>query len=539
MPERRALPARATAPALSQAATTLDTRTPTRLCLAVLSALAYGSAFPPLGWFPLSWLALVPLLIALAGSGALRGFGIGLLWSLTVGVVTAPFLPEMIAEYFELPAPVTWLVAFVAVLATGLWYACFGAWLGSWTRVARVSPLFIAAMWGLCEWARITLGVPNPWALSGYSQVPWSTLMQNADWAGVLGIGMLVAGVNATVAGAFDRRLRSRRPWGAPVAVGCLVFGVLGYGSVQLLREFATGPEIELALIQPAIPEIHRFHPSHREQNLAKQLALSLEAAERAPVAIIWPENAMDYPLHPDGADLRILVRLAAATGADLLVGGPTPGPKLRPGANFNSLSLVRPSGLAGRYDKVDLMAFAEAPPLAGLEFLSEDSVVAGTSRVPLQTRLGATGVLLCNEIMFSGPARESVRAGADLLVNPANDGWFGARGAEQQLAIASVRAIETRRFVIRPALTGITAIIDAHGRVTERLSYGEAQRLAGRARRSQVTTLQIRWASSPVIAIGVLVAVVSLRAARSMRTSRKRTCVKSNGDGSTPARRS
>jgi apolipoprotein N-acyltransferase len=489
-----------------------------RLGLALVSALIYGSAFPPIGLFPLAWIALAPLLVAIAGSGVLRGALLGLVWSLTVGLVTAPFLPEMIAEYFDLPAPVTWLAAFVAVLATGLWYAVFGAWLGVWTRRCPVSPAAVAAMWGLCEWGRTTVGVANPWALSGYSQVPWSAVMQSADYAGVLGIGMLVAAMNAAVAGAFAPRVRWTRPRGALGALGCIAAGVLIYGHAQLSRDLATGPEIEVALIQPAIPGVRRFHPSYRERNVAQQLALSLEAAEHRPVAIVWPENAVEYPLRPEGAEVRMLARLAASTGADVLVGGPTPAPAAALGASFNSLVHVQPGGIAGRYDKVDLMPFAERPALAGLEALAADGVAAGTSRAPLQTRLGATGVLLCNEVMFSAPARETARAGAEILVNPANDGWFGRRGAEQQLAIASVRAIETRRYIVRPTLTGISAVVDAHGRVADRLPYGEARQLIGRARRSHASTLYTRWGDAPVVAMGVLAGAAFLRACRPAR---------------------
>jgi apolipoprotein N-acyltransferase len=135
---------------------------------------------------------------------------------------------------------------------------------------------------------------------------------------------------------------------------------------------------------------------------------------------------------------------------------------------------LVREGRLAGTADKIRLMPFSEASPLAPAE--GRPRLSTGDRVRTLPARGARVGVLVCSESMHPAHVREVVRAGAELLANPSNDGWFGSRAAlRQQLAAAQLRAIESRRYLVRAAENGASAVVDPWGRILARGPDGGA----------------------------------------------------------------
>jgi len=138
------------------------------------------------------------------------------------------------------------------------------------------------------------------------------------------------------------------------------------------------------------------------------------------------------------------------------------------------------------RYDKVYLVPFGERWPLIeqlpdlyravfgwfGLPMLLNTS--AGQAVTPLQSPVGVIGAYICYESVFPQVARQMVAQGAQVLLNISNDAWFGlGRGAQQHFLMGSLRAIETRRYLLRAGNDGITAVIDPLGRVQAALPRG------------------------------------------------------------------
>jgi apolipoprotein N-acyltransferase len=144
----------------------------------------------------------------------------------------------------------------------------------------------------------------------------------------------------------------------------------------------------------------------------------------------------------------------------------------------YNSALLIRASGeVAGRYDKRRPVIFSEYIPLGDRYPEWEEAVrgimterlhiTAGDKTVLLGEPPLRAGILLCSEELDPDLAGEAAAHGANLLVGMANGAWFGdAPALSQQLALATFRAVETRRQLVRVTNTGITAHIDALGRV-------------------------------------------------------------------------
>ena len=143
-----------------------------------------------------------------------------------------------------------------------------------------------------------------------------------------------------------------------------------------------------------------------------------------------------------------------------------------------------------GGYDKQRLVPFSEYAPFG--RWLRSDSAVYTPGREPrlLATHAGRVGAFVCAEALYPDVARGLARAGAEILANPSNDYWFGApQAAEAQLVTATFRAIENRRFLVRATATGVSAVIDAHGRIAARSAGDGPEVVAAELRRSSAIT--------------------------------------------------
>jgi apolipoprotein N-acyltransferase len=270
---------------------------------------------------------------------------------------------------------------------------------------------------------------------------------------------------------------------------------------------------VRVAVVQAGAPT---RDPGLRAERLARHVALSsADDGTRGADVIVWPESALDGYLQEPSAARTAVLDLARSTGADLVVGGPhyERGPD---GTRYhNSAFLVRGDDVAARYDKHRLVPFAEDGRGAHGGGSVAMRYTAGTGTTLLAARGLRAGMLLCFEAMFPALAREATRDGADVLFNLSNDGWFGRpEAAQMQLDIASLRAVESRRFLVRAAATGISAVIDPHGTILERSAFGTHEVLAATVRPSHVRTLYQRWGDAPAWLLIAGAVLATLRAA-------------------------
>jgi apolipoprotein N-acyltransferase len=207
------------------------------------------------------------------------------------------------------------------------------------------------------------------------------------------------------------------------------------------------------------------------------------------------------------------LASLFGPFGIELLAGGPRSAGVAPDQVFFNSAFLVQPSGeIRSVYDKQRLLPFAEYFPFGGVALLRRQfarvrEFTPGAAAELLPTAAGEAGVVICNEVMFGEIATARVAAGAEWLVNLANDSWLGRQKyAEQAFDMARARAIEQRRYLVRASTSGPSAIVDPAGRVLARSSYDTATTLRGRvAPRSERSVYSV---------IGDLFAMVCLMSA-------------------------
>lgn len=448
------------------------------VALAVGGGLVHGALFPPIGAWPLAFVALAPLLVAVRGRRPLAGAVLG--WAeATTGAMLAvvPWIAEAARDFFGIGAPGATAIGLgVAQVFGALPIALFGAAATRITRlegaIARTTAL--AAAWTAVELGRAELLTGAPWDLLGHAVVTVPLLTQLADVGGVFVVSFVLALASAAAAECATAPAGEARRACAVAAVA--VAGMLAYGAFRLETVPGTTERVTIGLVQGDVPNAWRNDPTHVQDALRAYDELTRTIVDRRADLIAWPENAVSVLLEPNAGLRARIVGSLAGTSAPLLLGAP------RYAASgdgrvalFNSAHLLSPEGASlAAYDKRHLVPFAEYLPLrhvAGIEWAQPrpgDYTPGSASGVfPSPTPFG---VLICFEAIYPELARELVAGGARFLVNLSNDAWFGSAAArEQHFAAVVFRAVELRRPVVRVANAGITAVVDAAGRVTDR----------------------------------------------------------------------
>lgn len=473
--------------------------------LATLSALLLIASFPDFNLWPLAWIALVPLLLAVARrprSGP--AFVMGLMTGAPFFLGSCYWLTYAMVRYGGIPAPAAYLLLVPGALVLGLFPAMFALVVSR--AVARVGPralLFAPPVWAALEWAR--LGVTGQlWNAIGYSQAFHPSLIQSARWGGVYAVGFLILTLNAALAYAImERTARALAMALAALFVVSALLLLSLYGSGAPAPQSAeVGPKTVVVALQPNVPMEPVESTAEMEALVARHLQMSeraltawsegaieddgntvvndagrrqmlAESRRAMPRVVVWPESPMNFTYAKD-TEFRELVRgFTTRNRTALLFNSLEPAPG---NGAYNSAVLVNEEGRAvAQYDKIRLLPFGEYVPLPRwLPGVSLVPVMVGDftpgAQYPLMP-LGTAraGVFICFESAFPGIARRFGEEGADVLINISNDGYLGPTPVmRQHLANTVFRAVENARPVLRVTNTGISARITARGEVLD-----------------------------------------------------------------------
>jgi len=388
-------------------------------------------------------------------------FGFGFFASLLCWIGIFGRLPWAALSVFQC----LFMIAFVAAAKL------IGSRLGPWGRFA-----LLPALWVAFEWIR-SLGMFGfTWGDLGYSQYKVLPIVQLASFTGVWGVSFLIAMSNSALASLAAARGNPRQRTAACarvllVGLAVLSVGVLGYASLKRPLD-RTGRPIRAAVIQGNINQDVEQDVAYYERTWHTYRTMTL-AARNADL-IVWPETVIPGYVGRDPYTQRELSDLAAAAGVHLLVGGSDENDA---GGELNAAFLVGPgSGILGRYAKVRLVPFGEFVPLRRyMPFLryyrvTPMDVSPGPGYNLLDTGSYRLGAAICFESIFPDISRRLTASGAELLCVMTNDAWFQrTSAAEQHMSKSVFRAVENRRYVLRAAATGISCIIDPHGRILTR----------------------------------------------------------------------
>jgi apolipoprotein N-acyltransferase len=360
-------------------------------------------------------------------------------------------------------------------------------------------PLFAAA-WVVTEWLRSTMFTGFAWNPLGVVTVPLLPIAELAQWVGTYGLSGLVILASGFLLSLTQVRELAKPSSGTIVvillAAPFIAFFIFALTKTDERTLPTQGPHIRI--VQPNIGQQDKWRKGYERRNFGL-LADLTGPATREPRLILWPEAAV-----PDYLEEEPLARarLAGLLGpGDLLLTGGVALEYDRSGelvAARNSLFGLDASGrLLGRYDKSHLVPYGEYLPMRpilsaiGLSRLAPGDLDFWPGPGPATIALpgfGKAGIQICYEIVFSGHVVDAKNR-PDFLFNPSNDAWFGAWGPPQHLAQARLRAIEEGLPVIRSTPTGISAVIDADGRLIAHLPWRQAGYIDARLPKAHAPT--------------------------------------------------
>jgi apolipoprotein N-acyltransferase len=450
-----------------------------RLLLLILSAALLAAPFLEPLFFPLAWIAFVPLFWTIGHAKSLReavfyGWAMGFVAHL----IGFHWLVYTISAFGEFPYAVSMVVFICYAALQAIQMAIFGLLL----RIAGFGPLqiFPAVFWIALEFLFPLL---FPWHVAD-SQVLFSRFIQSADLVGPYGASFIILWVNGAVyKAAFATNEKPSAKW-LPIAYSGLSMIISVFYGFQRLEsvtdEMAGARKLSVAAVQGNVDIDLKWNPLRAKSNLDKHIKLTnqLDAAS----LVIWPESAIEEWI-PEGLKQLPMDYMPAFKsersffifGAKSFQGKPgLPGFKA-----FNTAFFTDAQGkMLSRYHKQVLLAFGEYLPfsriLAQLPMMPfADSFTPGPGPVVFHLPRGVRiAPLVCYEDLMPDLSRKFVsETRANLLVNLTNDAWYGKSvGPWQHLRLAQSRAIETRRTLLRVTNTGVTSLIDARGELVKSL---------------------------------------------------------------------
>ncbi|MES2692162.1 MAG: apolipoprotein N-acyltransferase [Verrucomicrobiota bacterium] len=377
-----------------------------------------------------------------------------------------------------------------------------GAWVGVWYLAAwwtlpqivgRPSPvrllvvLGLAGVWVLIEWTRTWFLGGFPWLPFAASQWERPSILQIAAYTGAYGISFVLVMLNIGFAAYANRLFRegakglNKRSQEFFLALFLLLACVSIHFTEAFNRRGQSEPLGRIALVQPYIEQDVKWDPAKVPGILETLRKTTLEAAKSRPDLMLWPEAATPLAVRGHAQMTTFVEELVQQSKVPLLLGSVAiEKPNTPDEMWFNGVFLATPdAGLAqSYYMKRKLVPFGEFVPLRPvLGWLSkfvpigEGDFVPGDNSSPMLVPIGGTptiiGPLICYEDIYPQLARASVLGGATVLTVVTNNGWFGEGGAAYQHAAHSVlRAVETRRPIIRCGNGGWSGWIDEFGGV-------------------------------------------------------------------------
>jgi apolipoprotein N-acyltransferase len=364
-----------------------------------------------------------------------------------------------------------------------LFTAVFASVAGAGPGVGPASPFVLAALWTGLDQLRSFVFTGFPWATLGYAQHLNPALLGLVPYTGVYGLSWVSALGGAALARLVDERGMSRGTAAALAGVG-LAHAVGGLLAASTPVD--PGETVRVAVLQGNIDQGVKWNRAWYERTLAVYEDLSRRAADAGAELIVWPETAVPGAIGDDPEQTERFAALARETGAALVVGAVGVGAPSGDGVLrlYDSAFLVERGGaVRDRYDKSHLVPFGEYVPFRDLlgrmleavaRGIADTGVTAGPGprsvQLDVEGRPLTAGVPICYELLFPDLMRRFVQDGAELLLAITNDAWYGRTGAPYQfLAITALRSAETRVWTARAANTGVSAIIDARGRVQAR----------------------------------------------------------------------
>jgi apolipoprotein N-acyltransferase len=496
------------------------------LGLSTLSGCLWFLAVTPFDLSALAWVAAVPMFMAIERWASFRR---ALFLGWWAGVV------ETAGGFY-------WLIDVMRRFADFPWIGAAAVFLLFCATRALIFLFFTGAVLAIRKHIRVPMTLLGPIAMvSCELLVPqlfpcgqwisqaWNPLViQVTELTGPLGVTALLMMINGAL---YDLTLDPRAARYPAIAAAVLLGAALIFGAVRMRQIdalVARAPRLQVGLVQPNFA--YTIDGEFSRDEALRQLTALQEQSRRlekeGAQLLVWSEGSFPVAVPRDfSADFSAdsLAMIRRGFSVPTLIGA-----EMYDAAHedaFNSAILLDRNGkVAGHYDKVRLLAFGEYVP--GIETFPwlRKFLPAGAGRftagvgpgvISLQGPNGDVwrlGPVICYEDILQGFLRGVGQLHPDLLVNLTSDSWFGADTEPwEHLALAVFATVELRVGMVRAVNSGVSALIDPNGRMTQQTYADDPYRQPRGADGIVVTVPKMAGGHTVFVAVGNLFAYLCL----------------------------
>lgn len=520
--DRRALESKGPRATVSRPLLTFPLAAPAASALATGSGALFWLAFPTMDNSALAAITWVPLVLALHRQSAFRSTLLGWLAGSMSAFLGFFWVPETLRTFSGFPAALCFVFAALLAFYQGGRGALFGWLVGRAT--ARGWPL-LPVFCGAFVASELVYPLLFPWYFAATVH-RWPVLLQVAELGGPIAVGLCLVVVNVGLAETALAWLEQRPVrWAAPLVGVATVLATLLYGSLRIAaveQQITHGESVTVGVVQANMGLVEKR--SDFLEGERRHLDASTALLEQKVDFLVWSESSLMRPVR-QSSYARELSSLTQRIGAPAIFGGVVVRevPDERGYVLHNSAFSSDASGtITGRYDKQYLLAFGEYLPFGemfpALYRWSPKSgrFTPGTSFDPVMLHIRGkqhpVTVLICYEDVVPEMTNRAVaQANPELLVDITNDAWFGDSAEPwQHLALAKLRAIEHRRFLVRGANSGVSAVVDPVGRVIAQSGTFTRETLIAPIRFMRANTLYEQLGRWPWLLVSIIVAAAA-----------------------------
>lgn len=418
------------------------------------------------------------------------------------------------------PERTGWLFPII-LLSSGGFFGLFAAFPAMFTWFAKSiwRKIFVfAAMWTVFEWIRGFFLSGFPWNPVGSMFAFCSQLIQSAAIIGTFGLSFVAVLFFCLPAAGIIKR--GKQAAEALILMALVFFVNAEYGVLRLKYADNGNSDTKIRIVQPAIPQVLKWEKSALGENFAQYAAMSAQSGIDDIDFVIWGETASPY--NPRFMPLYLQKFVTAVPNDGYLLFGAVDyefvDGDYRP---KNSMLVMNKDGdIVDSYDKSHLVPFGEYIPFRKYlpDFVQPVAKIIGDFKagdahkvISLKDK-PSLGALICYEVIFPADVVDENNRPQWIAVLT-NDGWYGdSMGPYQHLVSAQMRAIEEGLPIVRSANSGISAIIDAYGQITEQLGLQKRGVVDGLLPKPlSRPTIYSKIHNLPIAALCLLIAAISI----------------------------
>lgn len=486
---------------------------------AISSGLMYCLSIPKFSLNILAFLAVTPLVYFAPHLDSKTSWNMGWLAGSIAAIGRTYWITETLQLYGHLPL-------YLAVFTNGLLIIYMGLYSGIFVWIYRklysdslINPIIGASIWILLEWVQSWMISGFPWFLIGYSQFNNLAFAQNAAIVGIYGLSFLIITINIYIAQTLRGKIRIRFLLLAILLIVVTHKGPIASTNTDNKTEL---PSLKIGVIQGNISQARKWNGDQLSWTTDHYISLTKKIALDKPDLIVHPETAFPYYFNRKNyANYANKIRsLVAEIKIPLLVGSLHFSRQKSDSIYNRALMLDKKGETKGFADKVHLVPFGEYLPFPKIfGYLGELTAQSGQftpgdkhNVLSVPDTKGMAGVFICYESIFPNITRSLVLDGANFLINTTNDAWFGQTAApEQHFAMSVIRAIETRRAVVRAANTGISGIISPYGQITSSTDLEETEIFTQKIELRSDKTFYVRHGNWVLVVSAILLIIYLL----------------------------